>query len=242
MDPGLQAAGHDGGHGGGRRDDEDPNPLEGDSGMSRLPDEASFLKDVAHHKMTVLRDDGLDRHVQFRVGTSWHMSFSITTWPGYLCFSGDMGCFVFARLPDMLEFFRFRITDQAERGLFIDPGYWAQKLQAVDRNSGVKEYSSDLFRRRIAEWLDEAEASPDLREAVEDEVLAYADDNEHEAMRAATEFDFKGRRPFNDFYEVSVKEYTYRFMWACYALAWAVRQYDAQTEVGAAKVMEGVPA
>ena len=28
-------------------------------------------------------------------------TFDIVTWPGYLCYSGDMGCFVFTRLPDM---------------------------------------------------------------------------------------------------------------------------------------------
>lgn len=194
--------------------------------MSNLPTETSFLKDVAHHKMEVLRDDGLYRHLRFQINTSWHMSFNVVTWPGYLAFTGDMGSFIFSRCPDMLEFFR-----GGGSRLSFDPGYWGEKVQAADRNSGVEEYSPDKFRRRIAEWLDEAEATPELRKAVKDEVLAYADDGEHEAIRAACDFEH-GQSPtfrFSDFWEVNVKEYTYRFLWCCYAVAWAVQQYDAQT-------------
>ena len=202
--------------------------------MSRLPDEASFLRDVAHHKMAVLRDDGLYRHVRFRVGTSWHMSFDVTTWPGYLTFTGDMGSFIFARIPDMFEFFRSPVPGSAN--LSINPGYWGEKIQAVDRNSGIEEYSPERFRKLIAEWLDDAEASSELRAAVDDEVLAYVDDGERDAVGAAIEFEFKGRRPFADFWEVDVKDYTYRFMWCCYALAWAVRMYDGRTADAATPV------
>ena len=191
--------------------------------MSRLPDEASFLKDVAEHEMTVRHDDGLYRCIRFSKPKSWSMGFDVTTWPGYLCFSGDMGCYVFSRIPDMLAFFR---NDRPDKdGLFIDPGYWGQKVEAADRADGLKEYSSELFRAGILRWLDDAEASPAVRKAVKAEVLSRADDGEHEAMRAAMEFEHDGFR-FDHFYEVSVREFTYRFMWCCFALSYAVQKYD----------------
>jgi hypothetical protein len=204
--------------------------------MSRLPDEASFLKDVAGHEMTVRHDDGLYRSARFCKPKSWSMGFDITTWPGYLCISGDMGCYVFSRVPDMFEFFRCDIPGKT--GLHVDLGYWAQKVAAADRADGLKEYSPDLFRAGIARWLDDAEASPELRKAVADEVLAYADDGEHEAMRAALDFEHEGFR-FDDFYEVAVREFTYRFVWACYAIAWAVTKYDAHKEASLAIVAKG---
>ena len=78
--------------------------------------EQSFLKDVAEHQMTVLRDDGVNRHVQFRRPGTICMGFELITWPGYLCYTGDMGTYVFRRLEDMFEFFR---TDR----YIVDPNF-----------------------------------------------------------------------------------------------------------------------
>ena len=192
----------------------------------RLPTESSFLNDVANHEMTVLRDDGLYRHIRFRKPNMINMGFDLTTWPGYLCYSGDMGCYVFSRIPDMLKFFR---SDRPSAGLEINPGYWGEKVQAVDRCSPLKEYSPEKFRAAILRWLDDADASQAVREAVEHEVLSRADDGPHEAMRAALDFEHDGFE-FQDFWEVSVKEVSYRFLWCCYAVAWGVKQYDKRGE------------
>jgi hypothetical protein len=195
--------------------------------MGRHPTEASFLRDVAGHEMTVRLDSGLYRSIRFQRPGTWNMAFDIATWPGFLCFSGDMGCYVFSRVPDMLEFFR----GKPEGPLRIDLGYWAEKVQAQDRCCGVEEYSPEKFRERVDWWLTSGgdEGPPqDLRDAVADEVLSRADDGEHEAMRAAMEFEHEGFR-FEDFWEARVRDYTHRFVWCCYALAWAVRKYDAET-------------
>jgi len=200
--------------------------------MSDRLTEATFLREVANHQMTIQRDDGLYRNIRFKQPGTGNLYFDITTWPGYLCFSGDAGCFVFSRIDDMFEFFR---RGDISGALTINPCYWSEKLQAVDRCSGVERYSEAKFREVIANILDECEASVELREAVEDEVLTYADD-EHEGVRAA--YNFKhGKFQFEDIWEYDFKEYTWRFLWCCYAVAWAVRQYDAR-EV--AKVGEGV--
>lgn len=64
------------------------------------PTEQSFLRDVAKHEMTVIHDAGEIRHLRFgRPGDS-NMHFNITTVPGYLMFTGDMGAWTFSRLPD----------------------------------------------------------------------------------------------------------------------------------------------
>ena len=71
----------------------------------REPTEEQFLKDVAGHEMTVLADVDIpgvkgygpthSRCLRFaKKDQSWHQYFYITTWPGYLCINGDMGCFV----------------------------------------------------------------------------------------------------------------------------------------------------
>lgn len=192
--------------------------------------EQSFLRDVADHQMIVLRDDGVYRHVRFKQPGTNCMYFDLVTWPGWLCYSGDMGTYVFRRLEDMFEFFR---TDQTERTylakdgrtLHINLGYWAEKVEAEERHEGLKAYSADKFRRVIKEWLDEAEASDEVRAAVEDEILSYADDHEYAAREAVNDFDRHGFT-FHDFWEVDLQEYTYRFIWCCYAIAWGIQQYD----------------
>lgn len=98
--------------------------------MIRDCTEAVFLADVAHHQLTVLRDDGLYRHLRFSKPGSNDMRFDVVTWPGFLAYSGDMGCFVFERLDDMLAFFRRPYTGP---GLTINERYWAEKCQEIGR-------------------------------------------------------------------------------------------------------------
>ena len=50
-----------------------------------------FAKDTATHAMTILRDDGLYRHLRFKRPNTSSYYFDIITWPGYLAITGDMG-------------------------------------------------------------------------------------------------------------------------------------------------------
>lgn len=189
--------------------------------------EASFLKDVANHQMTVIRDDGVHRHLKFRRPGTYCMGFDLVTWPGYLCYSGDMGCFVFQRLEDMFEFFRSR--PPGKTGLHINLSYWGEKVQAESRYGGFEKFSEDLFRSAVTEYLDDAEASPELRQEVEEEVMSRICDGEHAACQAVYDFEHEGFR-FQDFFERNFQEYTYHFVWCCYALAWGIQQYDQARE------------
>jgi hypothetical protein len=78
-----------------------------------------FQETISEHQLTVIHDDGLHRHMRCARPQSSDRYFNITTWPGFLCISGDMGCYVFQRVTDMFQFFR---SDD----LAINPGYWAE--------------------------------------------------------------------------------------------------------------------
>ena len=97
-----------------------------------MADQSRFLRDVRDHKMIIELDQGVHRSIRFgRPGSSAY-HFRLNTWPGHLAISGDMGSYVFSRTADMFEFFR----DSAMTGR-INPGYWHEKADAVDRNGGA---------------------------------------------------------------------------------------------------------
>jgi len=166
-----------------------------------------FLKEAAGHQTEILRDDGVYRHVRFQRPGTMCMHFDLITWPGYLCYTGDMGTYVFTRLRDMFDFFR---RSYRENQFNIDLHYWAEKVEAGDRRgcgNGVIEFSKAKFDTNVREWVedfikdevgqvDEADeaallacAMKDLRAAVEREVIG-ADDNDIRSFDAARDFEF----------------------------------------------------
>lgn len=181
--------------------------------------EEDFLKDVREHQIQVIRDDGEYRHVRFSKPGTYCMQFDLITWPGYLAYSGDMGCYVFSRIRDMFEFFR----GKPDGPLAINLGYWREKVQAQDRHGGIKEHSAERFRGCVLENSEDAPAA--VKQAIELEVLRHADD-EHEAWQAIGNFEHNGWH-FQDFWEHDCTEYVHRYVWCCYALAWGIRQYDS---------------
>lgn len=232
--------------------------------MTEKLTEAQFLKDVAEHEMQVIRDDGLYRHIRFKRPGTVCMHFDLVTWPGYLAYSGDMGCYVFSRLPDMFEFFR---TDReyAQRNgkrLGINLGYWSEKLQAVDGNrseGSAEEFSDERFRdvilnQYMRQWMREnrdrttADERRDLWDAVVSEVIE-SDDNSGGHRKQIAAYDFShfvnskvGRFSFDDLFEYSFAEYTFRFIWCCYALAWGIEKYDSRLTLKNAPIGTRAPA
>lgn len=204
--------------------------------------QARFLEDVKSHELIALHDDGVYRHIRFKKPGTNCMHFDLVTWPGYLAYSGDMGCYVFCRLNDMFQFFR---TDRLHRrgdGLAINLSYWSEKLEAVDgnrRSGSAKEFSDEIFAQIISEirlhWIKDRgltkEQRRELWDAVRDDVLDKkdSDDNGRVQMDAAYDFDevIGGKRfQFIDLFEYDFTQYTYRFIWCCYALAWGIGKYD----------------
>lgn len=211
--------------------------------------EQQFLKNISQHAMTVLRDDGVHRHIRFKRPDSSSYWFDLVTWNGSLCIDGDMGTYVFRRLDDMFEFFRTdRDWMRADATLAINPSYWGEKLQATANFGQFMQFSEERFRRCVKEQFDswcESEGPEDrvdepddiaeftalkneLWDEIEDEVLAHASDGETRAIDAAVSFESNVAPDFNfdSAWEWRCQDFTYHFIWCCYAIAWGVKTYD----------------
>lgn len=203
--------------------------------------EKRFLKDITQHQMKVTSDDGTHRHITFSNNGSSTYHFELITWPGYLCITGDCGTYVFRRITDMFEFFRIDGNDfnHNKNGLSINPGYWAKKLEAEDGGGKHgKEWSSDKFEQAVKEHfhnrfpeeqhddLTEADklSKTEIWEEIKTWVLSSSSD-EHEAVAAVNSFDTNSFQ-FDDFWERDTTDYTFHYLWCCYAIAWGIQQYD----------------
>jgi hypothetical protein len=192
--------------------------------MAEMEVAERFKKAVIEHEMIVVRNDGLHRHFTFKSPRTYNHHFHITTWPGYLAISGDVGCYVFARLPNMFNFFR---------GDRINPSYWSEKLQASDR-SGIQEFSEDAFRAAIKNDFDQWSFDDDAQKHAAWEALQESDLSDDvcpESLENAVRTAMVYKCPvtgntFGDFWEHDLQEYTFRFLWCCHAIRWAVAEYD----------------
>ena len=198
--------------------------------------EESFLNNVANHQMTIICDDGVNRHIRFAIPGHSEMQFDLITWPGYLCYTGDMGTYVFKRLADMFYFFASK-----NKSLYINPGYWAEKIEAHDKNGGVKEFDEDIFNKVVMDYLKtfirdhyhttNKETRRELWDRVVDEIInADSDSGGFRKQAAAYDFQHKVdnrlRFSFIDLWEHDLTSYTYHYLWCCYALVWGIGQYN----------------
>jgi len=193
--------------------------------------EERFLKDVSKHIMTVELDQGVHRSIRFRQPDTYNMSFRLTTYPGGLCFSGDMGTFVFERTEDMFAFFRQK--PYKDEKVPINVGYWMEKCEAQDtRCDGMREFDPERLREQVREcWEEHFEDRQDSDEArecweeIEREILG-ADPNlyrVHDALYGFKHGDFT----FYDSWEWRLTRPTFRMIWCLYAISWGIQQYDA---------------
>jgi len=206
----------------------------------------AFLKDVENHVLTVRKDDGLHRHLTLCKPNSSDQHYHITTWPGYLCISGDMGCYVFARRPDMFQFFR-----SGDGGVGVNPRYWSEKAQSSDKYGSIKKFSQAKFESAVRQWVEmQLEDTPaNELDVVAKAVIDAVGEVHHEsqALCRLMELDTAniclpdeiaydedehpngidpGQLDFTDFFDVDVTEYTGRYIWCCRAIVWAIQQYD----------------
>lgn len=195
----------------------------------------SFLKDVASHELTVNLDQGVFRDLTIMKPNSVDMHYHITTRPGYLMFTGDMGSFVFTRLNDMFKFFR---SDEGEHQ--INKGYWEEKLEAVDSRGGAKAFSSDVAKETLTqcfqdhlEGLDSGDYNKDQSDAEESKEaiqglidLAEVDQHEFYEQLRNWDSDDAGGLDMDCWWEWDFNDYTGRYIWCCYAIVHAIKLYD----------------
>lgn len=152
-----------------------------------------FLNDVANHKMEILHEQGLYRHLRFQQQPKrWNMWFDLITWPGCLTIKGDMGCWTFSRVDDMLTFFR---SDKLE----INADYWAEKSQHGTHGGrdGAKVWDQDTFETHLLDQLvtyfeDEPVKLAEITPVVKEEIFQRHDGDGPQMMRhAAYEFSYE---------------------------------------------------
>lgn len=191
----------------------------------------AFTKSVANHELTIRLDNDLYRHITLKKPTSSDLHYHITTWPGYLSISGDMGCFVFSRVQDMFAFFR-------GSGDEINPHYWSEKLQAPKYNDkSVLAWSPSKVKTAVNQlmndWVESAEEDGLDEEFIQEQKgkaidLIRSTDDEFEFTSAVWNFDADDNGiNFNEFfYETTTTEFTYNYIWCCYAIVHAINAYD----------------
>lgn len=197
--------------------------------------EAEFLKDVNQHQIDILHEDGIYRHIRFKNPNTMCQYFDLVTYPNYLVYSGDMGHFVFCRTTDMFDFFRVANPRADKSKIYVNLGYWSEKLVAPSPDK-AEEFVKEIFERKIMEylisWIRENKyktTKESRRELWEDVVDSVIGADEARIQFAAYDFshfidgiDFC----FYDLFEVHANRYTHRFTWCCYAIAWGIKQYD----------------
>lgn len=177
-----------------------------------------------NHRMTVLCEEGLYRHIRFAEPGTGIWRFDLVTWPGHLVITGDLEDFHFARIEDMFEFFRNPVG-------YINPQYWAEKLRGPVRSMS---FSQDVFKRLVYDhfrdwcrWNDGPHRP--LWRAICNEVLLdeYGEmGDETMAHHALTQFRH-GDFEFTDSWEWELKDYDFHFLVALHAIVWGINRYDA---------------
>ena len=125
-----------------------------------------FNSDVKESTLTVCREDGLYRHVEFTAQKGW-TRIILVTWPYNLLVAGSHGSFHFERFgQDTEDMFAWL------RGIRVEPNSWASKL--VNGRDSVREYDKDRLIRQVKDEVAEAvrEGAPrGLRAAVREQIL-----------------------------------------------------------------------
>ncbi len=197
------------------------------------PTKESFLNDVKNHEITILKDDGLYRHICMSKG-SFDQKYYIITFPGGLLFTGDMGTYEFERTEDMFSFFRTGISDNGDIG--INSAYWAEKCKSESVfGNGIREFSPEHFKENVKFFWEEYFTDKETTEAKEvwEEInssILNCEDAEWDCVASLNNFSTYGIKTdfdFGDFWESSVDLKTYNFLWCLYAIVFAIKMYES---------------
>ena len=172
-----------------------------------------------NHELTIVRDDGLYRHLRCQAPDTWSYGFIVVTWPGHLYVGGDIDGFTFNRIADMFEFF----GDGR-----INPYYWAEKL--TNRRQSFEKFDPTSARRQAIEHVAGIGLSPAEQIAMRWEIMNTARDFEHaiEAHEWLRDFEWNGYS-FSDTWEWNLNELDPHYVLSCEAIVWAIKAYRAAT-------------
>ena len=186
-----------------------------------------FLNDVKNHELTIHHNNGLFRHLTFQEHGTNDKHFNITTFPGYLIITGELGALVFSRCEDMFRFFR---SDD----LSINPSYWGEKIESTSyeaKDASFLEFDIEKVKETAREYLNDFLADNDLSNEDEGKLLdefrrkILCSENEFEIREAVNDFDCYGF-DFSEFWGCEQRAFTYRYIWLCYAIVWGIKKFD----------------
>ncbi len=175
-----------------------------------------FLKEVKNHKMTILKDDGVYRHIRFKQKESSNCFFDLITYPGHLVISGDMGDYIFARNHDMFSFFSTK-----DNKLNINLGYWTEKLKSISTfgaENGIKEFC----RKETFKNIDLRTIHKSHRKELKRELFNCED--ERDAVEIMDNFNI------TDAWEYLAYKPTFHIQWILYAIKWGILKYEKDIE------------
>lgn len=181
-----------------------------------------FDDDIKDHKLTIIMDDGLSRHIRLANPKTMIRYYDLITWKRHLCICGDMGTYVFKRIDDMFDFFR---------GDKINSRYWTEKLVSDSMFGGYHEFDIDNFREIIKEEFEEWEFKDEVEKErvwadVEFSVLTMDPETEQTAMTAAIDYKSDYDHEFGDFWETTITQYTHNYIWILHAIVHGIKLYD----------------
>ena len=200
---------------------------------------ARFAAETSGHEMTVLFDQGLDRHLRFESPDGSGYRFDLHTSPNRLMFHGAVGTYVFSVWPTEDMFQLFRESSVGEQPNF---GYWREKLAAW--GEPAIQFSNELFDAKVAEELAKAEeffpgVTAAWREMTEGFLAEYSTDSEETAREALAAFEYLPEGQWGEAWrfrytsEWQLNDYDWRYLWACHAGLWGANQYCAAKAVTA---------
>ncbi|MDX3713448.1 hypothetical protein PV733_31795 [Streptomyces europaeiscabiei] len=187
---------------------------------------ARFARDTANHRMTVLHEAGLYRHLRFaNPAADGHTPFELITWPFNLVVkAGWVFHFDIDATPDMLDLFR-KTAFSGE----INPGYWSEKVRAG--RDEIDGFSDDLFEQQVKAHvvaaIREGDAPRGIGAAVTRDIFSWGDiSHEAGARRELEDFRYECWS-FGETWEWNFSHYTPGFLHCCHAIRRGVDLWDA---------------
>lgn len=189
-----------------------------------------FAASTSGHVLEVSLANGVHRHLRCATPGAGEYSFQVTTFPGHLAFTGDMGDYLFAwpHELDVLPFFNHATSNEY---------YWSKKVVAPTRDQTLV-YSPKSLREMVDEYvseesfLDHDEVSAgDAYASFSSELhsLLFEGDGHdwHSAVEAVNELlEEHGQDELDvDFEDITVSDPT--FLRALEAIRWAATTYYA---------------
>ena len=166
-----------------------------------------FAKDSVHLKMHVLMDKGQHRCLRFYPSGHYGCGFTLTTWPGHLAITGDMGDAIFTRGVDMFEWLRGKSIEY--------PHDMSRAIVAGPSDNG-REWDADAVVEAVQRYSDDGPR---------DMLLLFCG-NEGEFKRQIKNVRYDYGDDSVSFSELAKWKYTSHHMWRLEAILWGISEYD----------------